>query len=187
MIPSNSRGAVGTVTESGYLAVTSDVTDLAESGKVYRWSNYFAAVPITTTNIRYIHFKPVGGNLHGSMSVIAYGDKIKIELFITPTTSADGTLIDTYNVNQLVGDADADEYVLIYHTPTVTDDGTKYGPDTIVFSSGGNPAATKIAGSVSESIDTIIDPTKVYLWKITNIGSTSPTDIFVKGIIKVGV
>jgi len=187
VIPSNSKAISGTVTESGYLAIASSEVDSAEKGKVYRWSHLFEAVPITTQNVRYIHFIPQGASLHGSLSASVYGDKVKIELFITPTTSEDGTKINTYNFNQSLGDADADDYVLIYHTPTLSLDGTKYGPDTIVFSSGGNPAATKIAGSVSESIDTIIDPDKIYLWKITNIGSTGTTDVFIQGIVKVGV
>lgn len=185
MIPSNSRGTVGTVTESGYLATSCPTDNLAEKGRVYRWTHLFSAVPATTGNIMYIHFKPSVA-CFGSMSAMADADKVKIELFITPTTTDDGTAISTYNVNQSLGDADADDYVLVYHTPTVTDDGTKYGPDNYIFAASGNPSTVNNSGNISDEVDTIIDPTKVYLWKFTNIGDGA-TDILVKGIIKVGV
>ena len=132
----------------------------------------------------YIHFKPVVA-CSGSISAMADADKVKIELFITPTTSADGTAISTYNTNQSLGDADADDYVLIYHTPTLSLDGTKYGPDNYIYAASGNPSTVNNSGHITDEVDTIIDPTKVYLWKFTNIGDTA-TDVFVKGIIKVG-
>ena len=78
MIPSNSKGTAGTVTETGYLATSTPTVDLAENGKVYRWSNLFSSVPATTGNIMYIHFKPVVA-CSGSMSAMADADKVKIE------------------------------------------------------------------------------------------------------------
>jgi len=184
MIPMNSNHKVGTVTETGYLATSTPTANLAENGKVYRWSHLFSAIPATTGNIMYIHFKPVVA-CSGSMSAMADADKVKIELFITPTTTADGTAISTYNTNQSLGTANADAYVKVYHTPTVTADGTKYGPDNYIYAASGNPSTVNNSGHITDEVDTIIDPTKVYLWKFTNIGDTA-TDVFVKGIIKVG-
>jgi len=182
MPPYNTKFQAGTVTESNYVAVSSCVGHLNESGKVFRWSAIFQSV--AAEGVVYIHFAPEV-SMCGSIAVYSSAGAVKLELFHTPTTTDDGTAVVSYNMNQLSDVLTGEDYVSIFHTPTVTADGTKYGPDTAIFASGGPSSAHSAApGQVSDTIDTIVDPTKIYLWKVTNIDDNA-TDIFIHGIYKV--
>lgn len=105
---------------------------------------------------------------------------IKIEFYEAVTVSANGTPLTVYNFNR-VNDASCN--TAVYHTPTVTGPGTKYAPDmyALVGTWGvGINVSTATPFSGADEFSAILNPTKKYLYKFTNLNAADPAKVAIE-------
>ena len=101
--------------------ITTDRTNaLAELGKMFNFEYSSDAVDILDPVV--ILFKTGAKRVRYRTDVSVLGSTVKIELYTTPTTSANGTEIVPVNYNPTIG-APA-PLIKIYHTPSVSNNGT---------------------------------------------------------------
>lgn len=92
---------------------------------------------------------------------------IKIELFESPTTTADGTAQTPYRLNRAIVNT---ETMGLYATPTVTANGTKIG-GVFLPASGGGANANPTEGGVASG--RVLKENTNYLFKVTNTGAVT--------------
>lgn len=162
------------------LIVTGNVRHAITLSQAFRVSDASFNLPLSGT--REILVDPTGLTptaTRGKLFVKSDQD-IKIEYYEGVTVSANGTPLTVYNFNR-VNDVPCN--TAVYHTPTVTGPGLKYAPDlyALVGTWGvGVNVSTATPFSGADEFSAILNPTKKYLYKITNLNTTDPAKVVIE-------
>jgi len=92
-----------------------------------------------------------------------------IDTYVDPVVTANGTEILSINRNLKIADA---AELKIYKQPTTSSPGSKLPPEFSIFSDG-TAAVAHVGGSVSIDLVLVIDPTKKYLFRLSNQENTN--------------
>lgn len=128
--------------------VSTDKTNvLAELGEMFNFE--YSSDNVNTNAPVVILFKTGAKRVKYRTDVSVLGSTVKISLYSTPTTTADGTEIVPVNYNPTIGAASP--LIKIYHTPTVSNNGN----GTLVYTRsflGWSQGATSVGISKSGAI-----------------------------------
>jgi len=154
------------------------VHDRIHEGRYFSGGYYNAAVANNAT-IQLLLVLGATHSLHAVMKCASGGNSV-VELYEDTTYSAAGTAVAMTNHNR---SSDKVFAGTVTHTPTITGVGTPLNGTTFVpGGTGGGMGGSTPGGSVDFSQELVLAPTKVYLFRITNIaGSTQPMSIQLKG------
>lgn len=162
------------------LIVTGNVRHAITLSQAYRVSD--SSMNLLASGTREILIDPTGLTqtaTRGKLFVQSDQD-IRVEFFEGVTVSDNGAQLTVYNFNR-VNDTSCN--TAVYHTPTVTGPGLKYAPDmyALVGTWGvGSNVSTATPFSGSDEFSAIIDPTKKYLYKITNLNTSDPAKVAIE-------
>ena len=157
------------------LSVITEPHTMSHKGWMFHYTQKTLAV-VNNASVLYLLKNPAGNypHLHKMRTSVGNGD-VDILLYEAPTTSADGTLQTTYNVNRDSSNASSME---IYLTPTVSVNGA------LIHEGWAPPTGTGVGNSsglvgLTEGEEWMLAPATNYLKKITNL-SGSTIDIWVE-------
>lgn len=161
------------------IVTTQNVQNEIMLGTVYRFSYRVASLAAAASF--YILFNPTDTDTiyKGKWSLSTLKSSVTFEGFEDATVSDLGVLIPVYNMNR---NATSLTDSILYHTPTVSETGDKYLPDSYIYadeSSQGQLSLTT-SSSLQDEWSAVFNPTKKYLYKITNVGDTA-TAVTVSG------
>lgn len=111
-----------------------------------------------------IHIQP--------FTIVSSADKVTIEFFESPTTTANGTALTPHNHNR---EYDGVTGFSFYRSPTVTADGTRFSMGYIPGATG--TGGTRSGAAYSGSQEWVLKKNTKYLMKITN-GSSGSNVVF---------
>ena len=126
----------------------------------------------------FVYHLKVGAKVaHGSLYIWSEG-KVKIEFFEGATLTADGTSIDSNNLNR---ETDAASITAIFHTPTEDEagEGTLICETKVGQSASGGIFGSPASGGSIEGGYWFLKPATSYQFKVTN-QSGEPSDICFK-------
>lgn len=189
MLPTNKDGETGIVDYSGRLLTTDNIRFEVSRGNAYRFAIQFAAVPAGQS--RYAWFDPsANGAYPGRVykikaSVRSTANPVTMLLYEGAVISSNGTEVIIYNFNRNVTDSSLNPYAPLYHTPTITSNGTKYAPDMYIFASTTSQGQLEITapGDGEDEFSAHLNPTKKYLWVFQNATGEATTISIVGRII----
>lgn len=104
-------------------------------------------------------------DLHIVLAVAVGGDTI-VEFYEGVVTSVNGINLPIFNINRTVNDQSSAQ---IFHTPTITNNGTRLKRVFFTGGSGGNSSRSVGAGPARPGTEVISKKNTDYLVKITNV------------------
>lgn len=154
---------------SGNLRTIDLIHNKIHEGEIYAFGHYDAAVANNATLD--ILFKTGASLASHIIGTITCSGDAEIRIFETPTTSADGTVVNPKNKNRYVAEAIT---FSVFHTPTVSVEGTELINQFLAGGSGG----LKI-GAASEQRDEWVFKEGInYLIRVKNVsGQASKINI----------
>ena len=188
MLPTNRANMTGIIDFDGGLLVTDELRFSELLGNVYRFEhrkNVDASGNLTIVFDPSINGMVEGRHYEAAIAVSTTVRPILIEFWEGGAFSSLGTEITIYNFNRNSGcDSSLNPYAKLYHTPTVDSSGNKYAPDAYIFASSSVLGTLRVtAPGQSPQIPAMLDPTKKYCVKFTNLGDAQTT-VTVMGIVK---
>jgi len=100
-------------------------------GQLYRTGHLFEDVANDATAYFMIDVATTAftsDEIHATVTIVSTAESY-VNIYMNPTTTSSGTVVDSWNLNHTIGDhAEA----IFYHTPTITDIGTQVSPPILI-------------------------------------------------------
>jgi hypothetical protein len=154
------------------IGMVTDAHTKVHLGQIYRTGHLYESVAAGATSYFMVDVATTGftaDEIHATLTIVS-SVPVVLNIYRAPITTSSGTVVPSYNLNQNIADSAT---AIMYHTPTITSNGTKISPTILIPATANSFISDKAFKDGAE----YVGADSLYLITVRNVSAQTAADI----------